>query len=159
MRECWCIHYCMWFACVLIGLKKKLKTFEKNRGIVTICEIPSQIVLKTPIHPPSRCYPYVRFIFYVLHFPIFTKWSKLNLKWESRSLGLIMQMITSIKSYLLIFKKKILSMNPLALVLLNKIGLLKEKIVIFLLLQELFGFNKMFLNCIRGKQYLPLFIL
>ena len=64
---------------------------------------------------------------------------------------LIMQRITSIKSYLLILKKKVLSMNPLTLVLSNKMGLLKGKMVIFLLLQELFCSRKMFLNYIGGK--------
>ena len=33
-----------------------------------------------------------------MYFPISTKWSKLNLEWESRSLDLIMQRITSILS-------------------------------------------------------------
>ena len=45
------------FVCLLVGLKKKSKTFEKIRRIVCISEIPSQIIFKTPIHPSSRCYP------------------------------------------------------------------------------------------------------
>ena len=45
------------FVCLLVGLKKKIKTFEKIRRIVCISEIPSQIIFKTPIHPSSRCYP------------------------------------------------------------------------------------------------------
>ena len=43
LGKCWCIHCCLWFTCLFIRLK--------NRGIVSICEIPSLIVLKTPIHP------------------------------------------------------------------------------------------------------------
>ena len=50
-------------------------------------------------------------------------------------------------------------MNPLVLVLLKKKGLLKEKMVIFLLLQKAFCFKKMFLNHNEGKQYLLLLIL
>ena len=50
-------------------------------------------------------------------------------------------------------------MNPPALVLPNKMGLLKEKTVIFLLLQEFFCTRKIFLNHIRRKQYLLLVIL
>ena len=70
-----------------------------------------------------------------------------------------MEMITSIKSGLLILKKKVLSIYPFALVLSNKMKLLKEKKFIILLLLHLFCSRKMLINYIEGNCYLLLLIL
>ena len=40
------------FACLLIRLKKKIKTIGKIRGVISICKVPSQIGLKTPNQQP-----------------------------------------------------------------------------------------------------------
>ena len=68
-----------------------------------------------------------------------------------------MQRISSIKSYILILKKKVLSMNPLTPQQ-NKVAK-RKKMVILLPLQEPFCSRKIFLNYIRDKKYLLLLIL
>ena len=71
-----------------------------------------------------------------------------------------MEMITSIKSRVLIFKKKVLSIHPLVLVLSNKMKLLKEKeCSSSYCYWSFFCSRKMLINYIEGNRYLLLLIL